>query len=168
LFVNLKNILGVIARPGLFITNSVSGRMVAKPLRFYYYLSMSSEYRYLKFGRFLLDKKLITAADVINARILQKNANLRIGQLARLKGLLTAEEVEKILILQEDTYEKFGEIAVRENYLTIEKVEALLKEQKDVYLFFGEALVQLGVITEAQLIEELKEFNQTKIKGATV
>jgi hypothetical protein len=147
--------------------NTLSSVAVAKPLRFYYYLSMSSEYKYLKFGRFLLDKKLITETDVINARILQKSSNLRIGQLARSKGLLAGEEVEKILILQEDTYEKFGEIAVRENYLTIEQVGALLKEQQDGYIFFGEALVQLGIIAEAQLIEELKEFNQIKIGSAT-
>jgi hypothetical protein len=146
--------------------NTLSLVAVAKPLRFYYYLSMSSEYKYLKFGRFLLEKKLITATDIINARILQKNTNLRIGQLAKSKGLLTGEEVEKILILQEDTYEKFGEIAVREKYLTIEQVGALLKEQQDGYIFFGEALLQLGVISEAQLIEELKKFNQTKLESA--
>jgi hypothetical protein len=33
---------------------------------------MANEFQYLKFGRFLLDKKRITATDVINARILQK------------------------------------------------------------------------------------------------
>jgi len=166
LFVNLKNIFSVTVQPGLFIANSVPACIVVKPLCFYYYLSMSSEYKYLKFGRFLLDKKLITATDIINARILQKSTNLRIGQLARSRGLLTGAEVEKILIIQEDTYEKFGEIAVRENYLTIEQVEALLKEQKDVYLFFGEALVQLGAISEAQLIEGLKEFNRIKLESA--
>jgi hypothetical protein len=167
LFVNLKNIFSVTVQPGLFIANSVPGRVVAKALRFYYYLSMSSEYKYLKFGRFLLDKKLITATDVINARILQKSTNLMIGQLARSKGLLSGEAVEKILVLQEDTYEKFGEIAVRENYLTIKQVGALLKEQQDGYIFFGEALVQLGVISEAQLIEWLKEFNRIKLESAT-
>jgi hypothetical protein len=167
LFVNLKNIFSVIAQTGLFIANSLPGRIVAKPIRFYYYLYMSSEYKYLKFGRFLLDKKLITATDVINARILQKSTNIRIGQLARSKGLLTGEEVEKILIIQEDTYEKFGEIAVRENYLTIDQVAMLLKEQQDGYIFFGEALVQLGVISEAQLIAGLKEFNRIKLESAT-
>ena len=47
------------------------------------------------------------------------------------------------------------------------QVEALLKEQQDGYIFFGEALVQLGVISEAQLIEGLKEFNRIKLGSAT-
>jgi hypothetical protein len=166
LFVNLKNISGITVQPGLSTADFLPGRVVAKPLRFYYYLYMSSEYKYLKFGRFLLDKKLITATDIINARILQKRSNLLIGQLAVSKGLLSEEEAEKILVIQEDTCEKFGEIAVRENHLTIEEVEALLKEQQDRYIFFGEALVQLGAISEAQLIEGLKEFNRIKLESA--
>ena len=88
-------------------------RIVAKPLRFYYYLSMSSEYKYLKFGHFLLDKKLITATDIINARFL-KRLQPPDRTAFQIKGLLSGEEVEKILILQEDTYEKWGEISVRE------------------------------------------------------
>ena len=128
---------------------------------------MTNGFKYLKFGRFLLDKKRITATDVINARLLQKKTNLLIGQLAQTRGWLTEDQTEKVLIIQEDSYEKFGETAVKEGYLTEAQVEELLKTQEDSYLFFGEAMVQLEIFSTEQLIEELKEFNRMKIESAS-
>ena len=61
--------------------------------------------------------------------------------------------------------EKFGEIAVREKYLSGEQLKELLKEQQDTYIFSSEALVQLGVISEEQLMENLKEFNMLKLQN---
>ena len=66
--------------------------------------------------------------------------------------------------MQEETCEKFGEIAVRENYLTKEQVDELLKQQSDSYMYFGEALVRIGVISDEDIISELKEFNRPKIQ----
>ncbi len=56
------------------------------------------------------------------------------------------------------------EIAVRENYLTKEQVDELLKQQSDSYMYFGEALVRIGVISDEDIISELKEFNRLKIQ----
>ena len=47
-------------------------------------------------------------------------------------------------------------------YLNPTQLEELLSHQKEEHLYFGEALVQLGLITEAALIENLKEFNMLK------
>lgn len=63
-------------------------------------------------------------------------------------------------------YLKFGVIAFRENLLSRAQVEMLLQEQKDSYIYFGEALVKIGFISEAQLIEELKEFNRLKLEAS--
>jgi hypothetical protein len=44
------------------------------------------------------------------------------------------------------------------------------KKRKEEYVFFGEALVKLGLISEEELIENLKEYNMLKInslKGST-
>ena len=138
-------------------------REVAKYAILLYYLTMSSLLQYMKFGNYLLQKKLVNVMDILNARFLQKKNNLRIGELAKTKGWLTEDDIFKILIIQEETHEKFGEIAVREKYLKGQQVDVLLKEQEDSYIYFGEALVKTGVISEGQLIEELKEFNKMKL-----
>ena len=93
---------------------------------------MNSLLKYMKFGSYLLQKKLVDEMDILNARFLQKKNNLRIGELAKTKRWLTEDDIYKILIIQEDTHEKFGEIAIREKYLTGQHVDVLLKELKEI------------------------------------
>jgi hypothetical protein len=81
---------------------------------------MGSQLKYLKFGRYLLGKKIITERDIRTARFIQKKNNHMIGDLARAKGWLNDDDIHKILIIQEDTFENFGDIAIREKFLTNE------------------------------------------------
>ncbi|MFZ3123437.1 MAG: hypothetical protein WA104_08795 [Thermodesulfovibrionales bacterium] len=45
--------------------------------------------KFLKFGQYLLEKKIIDELDIVKARFIQKNNNLMIGELAVKKGWLT-------------------------------------------------------------------------------
>jgi hypothetical protein len=121
--------------------------------------------KYLRLDQYLCEKGLITEIDTLNARLIQKKDNLRIGELAKARGWLDDNAIDRILIIQEDTKEKFGEIAVKEKYLSEEQVRQLLIEQEDTYIFFGEALVRIGAISEGALIEQLKEFNKLKFQN---
>ena len=114
------------------------------------------------FGRYLLEKGLITMTDVIDARLLQRKNNRMIGDLAMTKGMLAHEDILRILVIQEETKEKFGEIAIKEKYLSKEQVDDLLKEQMDSHIFFGEALVQIEAISQEELAKQLKKFDLIK------
>jgi hypothetical protein len=61
---------------------------------------MGSQLKYLKFGRYLLGKKIITERDIRTARFIQKKNNHMIGDLARAKGWLNDDDIQKILIIQ--------------------------------------------------------------------
>jgi len=129
------------------------------------------DYRYpdftvknLLFGQYLRKRGLVTTEDIINARLLQMRNNRKLGEIAKARGWMTQDEIDRVLIIQEETLERFGEIAIREGFLSQAQVDVLLKEQKDNYLFFGEALVRLGVISHDVLIDELKRFNQSRLR----
>lgn len=144
-----------------FLPPFIARRRVAISQEQRYYICM----RYLRLGRYLCEKGLITERDILNARLIQKKSNLRIGELARARGWLNDDDIYRILIIQEDTHEKFGEIAVKHRYLSTEQVKELLKEQEDTHIFFGEALVRIGAISEGVLIEQLKEFNKLEFQN---
>lgn len=56
---------------------------------------------------------LISEMDVLKARFIQKQNNLRTGEVAKAKGLLSQKDIQRVLNIREDTPEKFGEIAER-------------------------------------------------------
>jgi len=115
---------------------------------------------FIRFGKYLEGKGLITADAIISARLLQRGNNRKIGKLARDKGWLTEDDILRVLVIQEETGEKFGDIAVREKYLTNEQVEELLQIQSDSYMYFGEALVRIGVISDEEVKKQLQEYGR--------
>ncbi|HWR57760.1 MAG TPA: 4Fe-4S binding protein [Thermodesulfovibrionales bacterium] len=114
------------------------------------------------YGKYLLEKGVVTMDDIISARFFQRRNNLLIGELAKRKGWLTDDQILKITVLQEEFRERFGEIAVREKYLKKEQLDQLLTEQNDSFLHFGEALVKIGAISLEDEIKHLGEFNRLR------
>jgi hypothetical protein len=49
--------------------------------------------KHLRFGRYLLEKGLIDVMDILNARLIQRNNNLMIGEVAEAKGWLTKDDI---------------------------------------------------------------------------
>jgi hypothetical protein len=119
------------------------------------------------FGSFLRLKGLIAHEDIFNARMIQKNQNRRIGELAVEHGWLTDEDVDRILVLQEELGGiRFGELAVELGFLLPEQINMLLEHIEESYVFFGEALVQLGAISRARMARELETFHRLKLHAS--
>lgn len=93
--------------------------------------------KHFRFGKYLLDKGLITTDAIINARLLQRRNNRMIGELARDKGWLTEDQILRVLILQEERFDKFGEIAGREKYLTKEQLVIFLNSKMILTCILG-------------------------------
>lgn len=126
------------------------------------------EKKFSLFGQFLLEKGLVTFDDIYYARMLQKNENLKLDELALNKGWLTEEQIRRIAVFQEESDKAFIETAVEKGFLKGTQVDVLLKGQSETYLFFGEALVRLGTLSKEVLFESLKEFNNKLLKRRTV
>jgi len=116
------------------------------------------------FGRFLLEKGIITEEDVFFARSLQRKKNRKVGEIAVSMGLMVPEEVEMVLTEQESLGGLFLDLAVDMGIMTIKEKDDILKEQEENHLFFGEALVEIKAITRPVLIQELKAYNLEKLK----
>ena len=88
------------------------------------------------FGRYLVDKGVITNEDYANAVRKQLDVRVKLGIIAVAEGLLTEEQTETINKLQMQFDKRFGDIAVEKGFLTDEQVGALLKKQGNPYMQF--------------------------------
>ncbi len=111
------------------------------------------------FGQYLLEKKLITPKDLLNAIDLQEQTNLRFGDLVISLGLMTSAQTEEVHRAQRLKDLQFGEMAVTMGYLTHEQVKHLLHQQRSNHLFIGQALVKIGALPEDQMEKALSDFN---------
>ena len=127
-------------------------------------MNMERKTQFKLFGRFLVEKGIITQEDLFFARALQRKKNKKTGEIASELGLMTAEEVEYVLIKQEDYGSLFGEIAISEGIITKDELSAILKKQEEDHIYIGEALVELKAISTKMFIEELKAYNLEKLQ----
>jgi CheY-specific phosphatase CheX len=111
------------------------------------------------FGQYLLEKKLITRKDLINAIDLQEQTNLRFGDLVLKQGLMTSAQAGEVHRAQRRTDLQFGEMAIKLGYLCDDQVQQILHLQRSTHLFIGQALVKLEVISKAELDRTLADFN---------
>ncbi|HOK40085.1 MAG TPA: chemotaxis protein CheX [bacterium] len=112
------------------------------------------------FGKYLVEKNIITDKILEKVINFQKSLNKKIGDLAIEKKYLTPEQVNEIYFEQRKTNKYFGEIAREKGYLTKEQVEELLKYQSKRNVFIGEIFISLGYLTREQLAIELEEFHK--------
>jgi CheY-specific phosphatase CheX len=117
-------------------------------------MSMSIKF----FGQFLLERAVISPAELLEAVQHQESRNRRIGEYAVQKGYLTKKDVDTILAEQKRTDMQFGELAVHMKILTPGNLEELLTLQKNDHILLGEALIEKGFITRDALDSALALF----------
>lgn len=109
------------------------------------------------FGQFLLEKGVITSAQLLRALDVQRASNPALGELACERGMLTADQAQLINERQRSEDKRFGDIAQAMGLLTADEVGVLLDEQKSRRKLFGEILVEEGMLGRDQLEAELRE-----------
>lgn len=112
------------------------------------------------FGRYLVDKGIITIEQYENIIFDNKNARVKLGLLAVEEGVMTVMQADEVNMLQQSLDRRFGDIAVEKGYLTEEQVLALLKKQGDEYLLFIQALVENELLTLEQIQKEINAFKK--------
>jgi CheY-specific phosphatase CheX len=110
------------------------------------------------FGQFLLEKKAITADQLVQAVQYQGSTNLRFGQYAHTMGYLSESDVLRLQEEQRNADMMIGELAVNLGLLKPNQVEEILTMQKNDHLFLGDALTQMGFMTQKELEKELALF----------
>lgn len=109
------------------------------------------------FGQFLLEKGVITSAQLLRALDVQRTSNPALGEIAVECGMLTPAQALTINERQRREDRRFGDIAQSMGLLTGEEVAQLLDTQKARRKLFGEILVEEGFIDGARLEAELRE-----------
>lgn len=112
------------------------------------------------FGKYLVNKGLLTNEDYRALINKQLNVRAKLGTIAVAEGLMTVERAEKVNRLQKQHDKRFGDVAVEKGYLTETQVEELLKKQGNPYMQFLEALLDSGKITVSQLDTEFAAFQK--------
>ncbi|TCZ88665.1 chemotaxis protein CheX [Lysobacter sp. N42] len=109
------------------------------------------------FGQFLLEKGVISSAQLLRALDVQRASNPALGEIAVEFGMLTASQALTINERQRREDKRFGDIAQAMGLLTGEEVAQLLDTQKARRKLFGEILVEEGFLDAARLEAELRE-----------
>jgi len=112
------------------------------------------------FAQYILNKGLITPAQVQECLECRRAVQVKLGILAINQGFLTAAQVEEIHRLQHTVDKRFGEIALDEGYLSEEQLMILLDTQENGHLNFGQTLVDKGFMNLEQLAHVLDNFKR--------
>lgn len=113
------------------------------------------------FGQWLVNRDVITAADLREALALMKAVNSTIGELAVAHGLVTAAQAEEINELQRHVDGRWGDIAIALGVgrATAARIEQLAWEQQIENLRLSDALVELGFVSATEVEDLLAEFD---------
>lgn len=111
------------------------------------------------FGRYLLEKSLVTEAQLSQALALQMDKNLCIGDMAVAADLLSAQQVAKLNDCQRQCDILIGDLAVQEGLLSTADLERLTSQQHSNNISIGEALIQGGAIKRQRLPHLLSDYH---------
>jgi hypothetical protein len=111
------------------------------------------------FGRYLLDKSLVTEGQLSEALALQMDNNLCIGDMAVAADLLTTQQVAKLNDCQRQCDILIGDLAVQEGLLSTADLERLTSQQHYNNISIGEALIQVDAIKRHQLPDLLSDYH---------
>ncbi|MCW5828299.1 MAG: chemotaxis protein CheX [Deltaproteobacteria bacterium] len=112
------------------------------------------------FGQFLLEQKIISAPQLVEAVEYQQAQNLKLGDYAVKKGYLTREQSAQINRLQQQKDLKFGQAAVDLNLLTAKQVDELLLMQQNDHIYLGDAVVLKGFAARDVVDKALAAFKE--------
>lgn len=111
------------------------------------------------FGCYLLNKQLVTDAQLAQAIEVQSGRNLCIGELAVQDGLLTQTQVTSLNKDQCVCDMRLGEIALHKGWLSEADLQQLLQRQRLSNISIGEALIQTGALRSQQLSDLLTDYH---------
>lgn len=114
------------------------------------------------FGKYLVDKDVISPDDYQAAIEKQLNVRVKLGTIAVAEGLLTELQVEALNKLQMQYDKRFGDLAVEKGLLTDEQVQMLLKKQGNPYMQFLQVLLESGKINISQMDAQITAFQKEK------
>lgn len=114
------------------------------------------------FGQFLLEKGVITKAQLLKTIDLQKASHLSLGQIAINKGYINEEQAKQINLEQQRSDRRYGAIAVSMGFLKSRQVSEIFIAQQNARKFFGEILVEQKFVEKIALIDYLEEHAELK------
>ncbi|MCU6752507.1 chemotaxis protein CheX [Bovifimicola ammoniilytica] len=112
------------------------------------------------FGNYLLNQKLVTPEQLVDALQEKQNTRMKLGVLAINAGYMTASQVERVHELQSKMDKRIGDIAVELGYMTEDQVMELLHAQPLGYLLLGQALVDKGYMTNEVFENAIKSYKK--------
>lgn len=112
------------------------------------------------FGNFLLNEKLVTPEQLIDAMQEKNNTRMKLGVLAINAGYMTASQVERVHEMQSRVDKRIGDIAVELGYMTEDQVMELLHSQPLGYLLLGQALVDKGCMDNATFENAINSYKE--------
>lgn len=110
------------------------------------------------FGNYLLEQRLLTAAQLREALTRQSGAHAKLGVLAMDAQFMTAGQVNEVSIAQRMQDCKFGEIAVKKGYLTRLQLDALLHKQTPEHVLLSQALIDMGLFSYESLEKAMESY----------
>ena len=110
------------------------------------------------FGNYLLNKGLVSSAQLSRALSDQKNTRAKLGVLAINAGFMTAQQVDEVHAEQQRVDMRMGDLAVKMGYLTNEQVDMLLSQQGMAHLALGQTLIESGVMTNSEFADALNNY----------
>lgn len=114
------------------------------------------------FGKYLVDKDIISIEDYKSAIKQQMAVRVKLGTIAIADGLLTEDEVESINKMQMQFDKRFGDIAIEKGLLTPAQIDELLKKQGNPYMQFIQVLMEASKLTATVLEKTLLAFQKEK------
>lgn len=112
----------------------------------------------MRYGEFLVSRKLVTEEQVSNALIAQRHSKLPLGKLAVQLGYVDKMDNIKILLEQDKTGDRYGDVAIRMGLLDDEKINEVLRAQKAETIPIGKVLVEEKILTRLESIRALAEY----------
>ena len=112
------------------------------------------------FGQFLVERGVLTRAELAEALTLMRALNSSIGELAVANGLVTPAQAEQIHALQRQVDGRWGEIAVALGIggATAQRIERLAWEQELANIRLSDAVVELGFASPTEIDRLHAEF----------
>lgn len=112
------------------------------------------------FGNYLLNEKLITPEQLVDALQKKKETRMKLGVLAINAGYMTASQVERVHEMQSKMDKRIGDIAVELGYMTEDQVMELLHAQPLGYLLLGQTIVDKGYMTNSQFEAAINSYKE--------
>ncbi|OOZ35724.1 hypothetical protein [Solemya velesiana gill symbiont] len=113
------------------------------------------------FGEHLIDRRLISEADVLEALTLQREETPTFEKMAVKIGAMNMSQVFKALTMQAETDLSFMDVALRHGLIDEPQAETVLDCIQSNKPAIGEALIKLGKIDRKTMERELDRFQDS-------